>query len=269
MMNQHLTIQYPQIPNLIQLELGDGERVHQRPKDGYINATELCKAAEKDISNYLSQEFTGKYIEALSSEVQIEAEGLVQEIKNEAGENDVWVHPDIATNLGQWLSPEFAVWVTRRISEWVEGRVSGYMPIHVKRYMMNKAKIPASHFSMLNETYLEILCHLDDAGIRIPSVIVPDISTGRMYSTYLRNHGIETSDFPNYKHEFPDGRVVEARLYPIEYLSDFRIWLHSVWLPKQAVKYFSKRLPQAIPYVEKLLLTHQSNSSTKQLTNNP
>ena len=53
---------------------------------------------------------------------------------------------------------------------------------------------------------------------------MPDISTGRMFSDFLRMKGIVPEEFPTYEHEFTDGRrSVKARLYPVEYLSEFII----------------------------------------------
>lgn len=240
-------------PALIDHEV-DGEHIHQRPKDGYINATEMCKADEKQWSNYAQNASSKAFIDELSRSLGIPRDSLIQQISTGSNESrGTWVHPQVAINLGQWLSPKFAVWVTQRIQEWVEGTTKGYMPPHVKRYMMNKAKVPATHFSMLNEVYLELLAPIDDAGVIIPKKVVPDISTGKMFSGFLRDQGIEPNNFPTYKHDYPDGRIVDARLYPVELLSKFRVWLNNEWLPKRAIDYFKERLPDALPHIQHLL----------------
>ena len=232
----------------------NGEHIHQRPKDGYINATEMCKASKRMLGHYLENQTTKEFIKELSRSIGIPIDLLIQKITTGTNENrGTWVHPDLAVNLGQWLSPKFAVWVSRLVNEWNRGNVSGFMPPHVQRYIMNKSKIPPSHFSMLNEIYLELLAPIDDARIRIPSSMMPDISTGKMFSKFLRDKGIEAGEFPTYKHEFPDGRVVEARLYPIEHLGEFRKWLYEEWLPNKAISYFESRLPSAVPHIQHLL----------------
>lgn len=232
----------------------DGEHIRQRPKDGYINATEMCKTAGKRLNDYTRNSGTTEFIEELSSVAGIPATELVQTIQGGPPQlQGTWVHPDVAVNLGQWLSPKFAVWVSKWINEWMRGNVSGLMPPHVQRYIMNKSKVPPSHFSMLNEIYLELLAPLDDARVRIPSSMMPDISTGRMFSNFLRDQGIDVGDFPTYEHEFPDGRIVYPRLYPLEYLSPFRRWLYNEWLPKRAIGYFSERFPAALPYIKPML----------------
>jgi hypothetical protein len=163
------------------------------------------------------------------------------------------VHPQVAVNLGQWLSPEFAVKVSRWITDWMMGRLTteAFMPEHVRRFLKNKSKIPSDHFSMLNEIYLELFAPLEDYGIIPPNNIMPDISTGRMFSGYLREKGINPDHFPTYQHEFVDSsrRPVSARLYPIEHLADFRRYFHEVWLPMRASGYFQQRFPAAVPYL--------------------
>ena len=250
----------PAIPALIEHEV-EGAHIHQRPKDGYINATEMCKADSKLFADYYRLKTTKAFLDELSSVMGIpiteDKQGVTPLVYQIQGGNPegqgTWVHPDIAINLGQWLSPKFSVWVAKCIREWVEGTTQAYMPPHVRRYMMNKAKIPATHFSMLNEVYLELLAPLDDDGIRIPRSMTPDISTGRMFSDFLRDKGIAPEDFPTYAHEYPDGRIVDVRLYPIEHLSAFRMWMNDFWLPEKAVTYFEKRLRAAIPHIQHLL----------------
>jgi len=242
----------PPVP-LIEHSL-NGDHIHQRPKDGYINATDMCKAAGKQWSNYYKSSNTKAFIDYLSFVLGIPRTEIIQSIQGGNPKlQGTWIHPQVAIHLAQWLSPKFAVLVSQWVLDWTTGRVSGFMPPHVQRYIMNKSKIPATHFSMLNEIYLELLAHIDDARIRIPSKLMPDISTGKMFSQFLRDKGIESGDFPTYKHEFPDGRVVNARLYPVEYLGDFRKWLYETWLPEKAMSYFKDRLPQAIPYLQYLL----------------
>ena len=103
------------------------------------------------------------------------------------------MHPRVAINLGQWISPAFDVKVSRWVTDWMMGRdVPGaFMPEHVRRFLKNRAKIPHTHFSMLNEIYLNLFATLEDYGIIPPDKIMPDISTGRMFSDFLRSKGID------------------------------------------------------------------------------
>ena len=231
-MKQHrnlpVPLDFPSQLMLIQHSL-DGDGIPQRPRDGYINATLLCQKAGKRFGNYHQLDHTKAFLEELSADVGIPTSGLVQIIKggNDKLSQGTWVHPQVVINLGQWLSPVFAVKVSMWVTDWMMGRdVPGaFTPEHVRRYLKNRAKIPHTHFSMLNEIYLNLFAPLEDFGVIPPDKIMPDISTGWMFSGFLRSKGIDPNQFLTYEHEFADdsGRPnVHPRLYPLKYLPDFR-----------------------------------------------
>ncbi len=237
---------------LIEHEI-EGAIVPQRPTDGYINATRLCQQAEKLFADYRRLAQTNAFLEALSLDMGIPISNLVQVIRGRGDrlEQGTWVHPQVAINLGQWLSPEFAVQVSKWVFDWMQNKVSPFMPVHVQRYLVNRAKIPHTHFSMLNEIYLHLFAPLEGNGVILPDNMMPDISTGRMFSDFLRRRGIDPSEFPYYYHEFTDGSkpTVRARLYPIEHLPAFRQYFFEEWLAGRADGYFAERLPAALPYL--------------------
>jgi hypothetical protein len=234
-----------------------GSTVYQRPQDGYINATLLCQQARRQFYDYRRLRQTKGFLEALALETGIPVSNLVQVIRGrgDAVSQGSWVHPHVAINLAQWLSPEFAVQVSKLVFDWIEGRAQIYMPVHIQRFLKNKTKIPHTHFSMLNEIYLHFLAPLEDYGIIPPDKIMPDISTGRMFSDFLRRKGIDPALFPTYPHEFVDGLrpTVNARLYPVEHLAEFRRYFHEVWLPERAAKYLTEKFPKALPFLPRLL----------------
>ena len=231
----------------------DGGVVPQRPTDGYINATRLCRQARKQFGHYHSNAQTVAFLEELSLEIGIPISKLVQVIRGRGDtvEQGTWVHPQVAINLGQWLSPTFAVQVTKWVFDWMQGKTNPYMPVHVQRFLKNRSKIPHTHFSMLNEIYLNLFAALEDYGVIPPDKLMPDISTGRMFSDFLRQKGIDPDQFPTYQHEFADETrmPVQARLYPIEHLPEFRRYFNEVWLPTRAEGYFRERFPRALPYL--------------------
>ena len=121
--------------------------------------------------------------------------------------------------------------------------------------MANRGKIPHTHFSILNEITFNLVAPLEEAGYTLPSNLVPDISQGRIFSKWLRdNKGVEPKAFPSYRHEYPDGRTFDARLYPNEYLADFKKHFNEVWLPKHAPKYFEKRDTKALSLITTIML---------------
>lgn len=108
---------------------------------------------------------------------------------------------------------------------------------------------------MLNELTLNLIAPLEQAGYTMPQEMVPDISEGRIFCKWLREvRGIEPNTFPSYNHEYPDGRVVQARLYPIELYEDFKRHFNEIWLPQHAPRYFAQRDQQALTFVKTLLL---------------
>ena len=75
-----------------------------------------------------------------------------------------------------------------------------------------------------------------------------------MFCKWLRDEkNIDTDTLPTYQHRFEDGRVVDAKLYPNEVLSDFRKYFHAIWLPQKAREYFAQRDSKALSYLPKLL----------------
>ena len=253
--NYTVALDIPQPSFLIEHPVGN-DVVPQRPQDGYINATRLCKQAGKQLNDYGRLAHTKSFLEELSLETGIPVSNLVQVIRGRGDrvEQGTWVHPQVAVNLGQWLSPSFAVQVTKWVFDWMSGKAHPWMPVHVQRYLKNSRKVPYGYFSMLNEIYLNLLAPLEEYGVVLPDRMMPDISTGQMFSGFLRSKGIATGEFPSYDHEFVDSKrpTVQARLYPIEHLADFKRYFNEVWLPDRAPNYFAEREPKVLPYLSKI-----------------
>lgn len=229
--------------------------IQQRASDGYINATELCLVAGQQWHRYIWLETTGHFLRTLAGK-----EGLtVPQLCEDRSNGVVWVHPKVALHLAQWLSPEFAVQVTDWVYEWMSGGgkpapSSGGLPYHLERHMANVGKVPHTHFSILQEMTTSLIAPLEVQGYTLPEKMLPDISQGRMFCKFARETlGIDTDELPTYDHEFPDGRIVSAKLYPVEYLGYFRKFISDVWLPERAATYFRERDPKALPMLDKVL----------------
>ncbi|MEK7674684.1 MAG: KilA-N domain-containing protein [Verrucomicrobiota bacterium] len=235
----------------------EGKMVHQRAVDGYFNATAMCSAVGKQFADYRRLKTTEEFLTELSSDMGIPISQLVLSFKGNTSlyRQGTWVHPDIAINLAQWLSPKFAVAVSRWVRDWMAGKVKkGCLPYHIERYMANRADVPHTHFSMLNEMIFALIAPLETDGYRLPDDMLPDISMGKMFCKWLRDEkGLDTDKLPTYKHKYDDGRVVLAKLYPNAVLPDLRAHFHDEWMPKHAVDYFVKRDSSALPHLKKLL----------------
>jgi hypothetical protein len=223
--------------------------INQRATDGYVNGTALCQACDKQLKHYLENAGTKAFLEELSRSVGIPTDLLVHKITTGANENrGSWVHPQVAINLGQWASPQFAVLVSKWVFEWMSGSSTSY-PYHIRRYLVNRHKIPATHFSMLDQVTIKLLGALESQGYIVPQNMMVDISLGKAFSKWLRNNGHDPDSFPSYTHSFDDGKrpEVQARLYPNELMTEFNIELETWIKDGRAMKYFSERDQNSIP----------------------
>lgn len=230
--------------------------ISQRASDGYVNATAMCQAVGKQINDYARLKTTPQYLDALSSETGIPVSDLIQSIKGgQPGLQGTWVHPQVAIHLAQWLSPEFSVKVTKWVFDWMSGGMARQqMPNHIQRYLVNRNKIPSTHFSMLDQMTLKLLASLEEFGYQIPYSMMPDISLGRMFSKWLRENGYDPDSFPTYNHEFIDRQrpTVSARLYPNELMTDFNLQLEAWIRDGRAFKYFGDRDQLSIEPMKRL-----------------
>lgn len=237
----------------------DDNIIQQRLLDGYVNATAICKAANKNFADYRRLKATNEYLDELSSVMGIPITAIIQSVMGGCPElQGTWVHPYVATNLAQWASAKVAVRVSIWVTEWINGNIKpqSSMPYHLQRYLLNKEKIPNNkYFSVFNEIVFSLIAPLEQMGYTLPDNLVPDISEGKIFCDWLRKEkGVEPKDFPSYDHEYGDGRTVKARLYPNKYLADFRAHFNDVWLLKRAQKFFSEKDTRALEFVQKMVL---------------
>jgi hypothetical protein len=242
--------------------VAQGATIYQRPADGYINATALCQAAGKRWNDYVVTGAARSFLTALSAETGIPVSELAQ--SNRGGDvrfQGTWVHPQVAVNLAQWLSGEFAVKVSQWVYDWMTGRAqvprASTVPYHLRRYVANRNSVPAGHFSILVELTQSLIAPMEIDGYTLPEDLVPDISDALIFCRWLREeHGIDTKSFPKYGHRYEDGRLVWANAYPDELLPLWRRHFREVWLPKHGVRYFTGRDNTALQYLPRLL-THR------------
>lgn len=89
--------------------------ITSRTSDGYINATQLCKAGNKMFGTYYRRKRTKDFLKKLVNDVQNDISLLIK-YKTGYGSNQItWVHPQVAINIAQWISPEFDL----KVSKWV------------------------------------------------------------------------------------------------------------------------------------------------------
>lgn len=235
----------------------EGATIYQRPSDGYINATAMCQAAGKLWSDYFRLRTTADFIGELSSDMGIPISELIQSVRGgESRRQGTWVHPQVAVHLAQWLSAKFAVKVSQWVYDWMRGKAPRSVsdsPYHLRRYVANQLNVPMGHFSILSEMTLALIAPMEAMGYTLPENMLPDISHGRMFCSWLRARGVDTDALPTYVHVYEDGRRVSAKAYPESLLLDWRRHFREVWLPTKSVDYFRSRDSAALSYLPRLL----------------
>jgi Prophage antirepressor len=146
-------------------------------------------------------------------------------------------------------------------------------PNFLIRYQNNLPRIERGYFSVLCELFVTLGPEFSKYGYELPNKgidgrdLYPDISVGRMFSSYLKkkNHPLEGSH-KTYKHTFDDDRPdANARIYPYDLIPDFKRFVLGVWLPEQGPKYFKKKDPLALDYLPKILGVPEESETIKEL----
>jgi hypothetical protein len=219
--------------------------VNQRVNDGYVNATELCKAAGKLFADYRRNAPTQEFLQVLSLNMGKPIIELVQSRKGKYG--GTWVHPKVAVHFGQWLSADFAVHVANWVFEWMatsrtptaqpQPRVGQYLA----RMVANRARVPRGHFTGLELVADQVVGVMESAGCPLPDDHCPDISWGRTWCDHLRSIGYDVDSLPTYPHYYPGRRTFPAKAYPDALLPEARAWTYEVYLAKYAPAYFKRK----------------------------
>jgi hypothetical protein len=76
----------------------------------------------------------------------------------------------------------------------------------MQRHIENLHKLPATHFSILQEMSLILIGSPEAHGYSPPEKMLPDINHGKMFCDFLGKQGIDSSKMSTYRHKFPDGR---------------------------------------------------------------
>ena len=139
----------PIINNKNNILIINDTKISHREIDNYINATELCKAGDKQFSHWISLDSTKELINELEKSIddtQIKVNSVTKNKSTKSNENNesnvvensssttyiqnklieiniggndkcTWIHPDLAIQLAQWISSKFALQVSRWIRE--------------------------------------------------------------------------------------------------------------------------------------------------------
>ena len=229
--------------------------VSQRKKDGYISASKLTKAYERQTGKYrnpntwFEKDRTNEYVELLSDKTGIEVYDLIQK-RGEGRSREVWIHPKLAISFAMWLSPEFEMMVSEWVEKWLltgQTPVQQPIPLHpyqrvwYRRLMLfeQRTKLPNGTWCIFEEIS-KLMRDLEAKNVSLHDKATVDISIGRAWCHYLKKEGHET-DFEQYTHYYPDSRGEQlANIYPFDLLGKFRQWLQDSYIPEKFPEYVRK-----------------------------
>ena len=119
----------------IEHDLG-GFSVYQRESDGYVNATQICKAHQqvtgerKDPRNWLETRTARSAMDKLAVITGIPVINLTEQKTGKYG--GTWIHPRLAVRFAMWVNDDFSLLVEDWVHSWLE---SGYSPAQLEADM--------------------------------------------------------------------------------------------------------------------------------------
>lgn len=231
-----------------------GELIGQRAKDGYINATAMCKASGREFKHYRENRTTKDFLNELSAEVGIPTSELVQSISGGVpGHQGTWVHPQVAINLAQWASPRFAVMVSQWVIEWMSGagNAEAGWKIFNDRLDLISDQVPLGYFCIFRET-ADLYASFIRGGINPGTRILLDISVGQAWAKHWRKEALADRFglAAKYNHFYPDyyrqslSNPQTPLCYPEDALGAFKRWLREVYVPLKLPLYLKGQVGQ-------------------------
>lgn len=232
----------------------EGEVIRLRQRDGYINATAMCKAAGKAMADYNRLGATKAFLQELASEVGIPITELIQTLSGGTPQHQgSWVHPQVAIHMAQWLSPKFAVKVTEWVYEWM----SGLSPTDkVWRQFEDRVSlvydsVPEGYFCTFKES-ADLFAALIMAGANFGTKMILDISVGLHWANYWRDQGLaeKFGDSAYFPHNYPQyfrqalSNPQMVNCYPEEALPTFRRWMRNIYMPDKLPTYLRSQMQQ-------------------------
>lgn len=114
------------------------------------------------------------------------------------------------------------------------------------RMLLNE--VPRGFFSVFKEI-ADIVVSGIRHGLTIDSHVVPDISVGKMWSSFWEQNNLDAKFGPRTKHThvypdyFPQAKAgpINAYVYPLSALGEFRLWLEGVYLVERFPNYLSDK----------------------------
>lgn len=233
-----------------------------RREDGFINATQICRACGKLWADYWRQSSTQEYVQAVSVDMGIPISTLTESRKGgNRHEQGTYVHELIACHLAQWCSPAFAVQVNKWLRELLtKGTVSIAEPVRQpgpwlqrigKTVLKHRAYIAGrgkewghSAFSVLTATISDLAFWEDEMVehlLPIKRTDLPDGSVGKRWANYRRDKGLADTDLAAPLEVNTAIREVQVAVYRGNELESFLGWFREVYMRYHASDYLIKK----------------------------
>ena len=121
-----------------------------------------------------------------------------------------------------------------------------------ERVLLND-QVPLGYFSVFREI-ADLVVHMIQSGCPLDEHTVPDISVGLSWAAHWKDSNMHEThgDRVKYPHNYPDSfpqsaaNPVDAWIYPVLALGEFRIWLYTHYVPVSFPKYLDTKVKKGI-----------------------
>lgn len=153
---------------------------------------------------------------------------------------------------------KFSDWVVGEVlptirKTWSYGTTKSLSPMMMRFSLNSKQNSTLWYWSMLNKMVELFALPLEHNWFELPDTIIPDISTGILFSKYIKTRWYEPAKIcKTYIHIYPDGRKIHwVRQYPDSLYPLFTEWFQKEWLQKKCAKYIIDRTDEyVLPYLQ-------------------
>jgi len=232
-----------------------GQVITQRSRDGYINATAMCRAVGKEWSRYKENKSTKDFFSALALDLGLTEAQLALTVLGTPGgdarNQGTWVHPQVAVHLAQWLSPEFAVKVSRWVTDWLFGKGKQNLAWRQfqDRISLTHNSVPEGYFCIFHET-APIYATIIEGGVNPGTKMILDISAGQHWGIHWRKQklNVQFGEPRKYEHHYPEyfpqalSNPQKPWCYPEAALPEFRRWMRDVFEQDKLRNYFEDQV---------------------------
>ena len=111
-----------------------GEKyVRQNPNNGYVSVNDITKGTKKNWCYYRKNKNTKKFIKELKITTNLSKYQLI----TGSSSHNRWIHPYIAINFCQWISPQMSVQISKFVYNFISG---SFIPSEFTKYIQTMSE---------------------------------------------------------------------------------------------------------------------------------